>query len=73
MGMWMKGRSIFDFFRSDIWSFSICFFRLWTCEARVPAPNFATNSWSWTIFFLRSTVSCSTRERTWLLARTISS
>ena len=43
---WMNGRSMFDFLRSASCSFSICFLRLCTCEARVPAPKRATKSWS---------------------------
>jgi hypothetical protein len=69
----MNGRSMFDRFRSESRSRSICFLRLCTCDARVPAEKRATKSCSWSIFFLRSAFSCSTLLRTWPLARTMSS
>ncbi len=69
----MNGRSMLERLRSESWSFSICFLRLCTCEARVPAPKRATKSCSCAIFFCRSAFSDSTRLRTWLLASTMSS
>ncbi len=60
----MNGRSMLLRLRSESWSFSIAFFRLWTWLARVPAEKRATKSWSCEIFFCFSAFSDSTRERT---------
>ncbi len=69
----MNGRAMFERFRSSSLSLSICFARLCTCEARVPAWKRAMKSWSWAIFFFFSAFSVSTRERSCAFWWTMSS
>ena len=49
---------MFDFFNSVDWRRSISLILDWTWLARVPAPNFATNSLSWARFFSLALFSC---------------
>ena len=69
----MYGRWMFDFASSEVCSRSTSFLRDVTWLDRVPAEKRAMNSLSWAIFFSRCAFSASMRERTWVLASTMSS
>jgi len=59
--------------RSLGWRRSTSLRRLFTWLLRVPAAKRWMNSFSWAIFFSRWALSASMRERTWILAMTMSS
>ncbi len=69
----MYGRWIFDLASSEICNRSTSFLRDITWLDRVPAEKRAINSFSWAIFFSRCVFSASMRERTCVLASTMSS